>query len=83
MPAIVEAEGWEGPAFQTCVNAANVAEKFETNRRRLDLSFSHHAGAAAFKSRVTRSHLSPLLGEGACERWPGRSYTWRSEWASD
>jgi hypothetical protein len=40
--AIVEAEDWEGPSFQACVNAANVCRKFETKRRRLVLSFNHH-----------------------------------------
>ena len=45
--AVVEAEDWDGPAFQTCVNASNVAQRFETNRRRLVLSFAHHAEVAA------------------------------------
>jgi hypothetical protein len=45
--AIVEAEDWNGPAFQTCVNAGNVCKKFKTtNRRRLALSFKHHAEVA-------------------------------------
>jgi N6-adenosine-specific RNA methylase IME4 len=45
--AIVEADDWDGPAFQTCVNAGNVCKKFkETNRRRLALSFKHHAEVA-------------------------------------
>lgn len=45
--AIVEAEDWDGPAYQTCFNAANVAQKFELNRRRLSLSFKHHAEVAS------------------------------------
>jgi hypothetical protein len=45
--AIVEAEDWEGPAYQTCVNASNVAKRFESNRRRLDLTFKHHAEVVA------------------------------------
>jgi hypothetical protein len=31
--AIVEAAEWNGPAYQTCVNAANVARRFRSNRR--------------------------------------------------
>jgi hypothetical protein len=45
--AIVDAEDWEGPAYQTCVNASNIAKRFEHNRRRLDLTFNHHAEVAA------------------------------------
>lgn len=37
---------WRGPAFQTCVNCGNVAGKFGSNRRRLVLSFAHHAEVA-------------------------------------
>jgi Domain of unknown function (DUF4326) len=40
--AIVESEDWEGPAFQTCKNAATVCRSFETSRRRDVLSFSAH-----------------------------------------
>jgi hypothetical protein len=37
--AIVEAEDWEGPAYQTCRNAASIATAFEMSRRQpmLDL----------------------------------------------
>lgn len=45
--AIVDSEDWEGPAYQTCFNASNVAQKFKLNRRRLNLSFTHHAEVAA------------------------------------
>jgi N6-adenosine-specific RNA methylase IME4 len=45
--AIVEAPGWTGPSFQTCVNAATVCRRFESNRRREVLSFKHHAEVAA------------------------------------
>jgi N6-adenosine-specific RNA methylase IME4 len=41
--AIVEADDWEGPAYQTCRNAASIAGAFELSRRRDNLSFSHHA----------------------------------------
>jgi hypothetical protein len=44
--AMVEAEDWEGPAYQTCFNAWNIAKRFEINRRRLNLSFTHHAEVA-------------------------------------
>jgi hypothetical protein len=45
--AIVEADDWTGPAFQTCANLARVARAFETSRRREALSFSHHAELAS------------------------------------
>jgi N6-adenosine-specific RNA methylase IME4 len=44
--AIVEADDWEGPAFQTCANAAAVCRAFRTSRRREVLSFIHHAEVA-------------------------------------
>jgi hypothetical protein len=45
----VDAEDWEGPGFQACVDAANVSRKFplESKRRRLLLSFNHHAEVAS------------------------------------
>ncbi len=45
--ALVESDGWEGPAYQSCYNAANVSQKFELNRRRLNLPFAHHAEVAS------------------------------------
>jgi hypothetical protein len=44
---LVHAEDWEGPAYQTCMNAAGVCRAFETSRRREDLSFQHHAEVAS------------------------------------
>ena len=41
--AIVEADDWDGPAYQTCRNAASIASAFELSRRRDNLSFNHHA----------------------------------------
>jgi hypothetical protein len=46
--AIVAAEDWEGPAYESCRQAAWVCRAFETVRRRTDLSFKHHAEVAAF-----------------------------------
>jgi hypothetical protein len=45
--AITKDDGWNGPSYQTLVNLANVCSKFETNRRRLNLSFKHHAELTA------------------------------------
>ena len=45
--ASVEAEDWEAPAYQSRVDAGNECKKFETKRRRLDLSFNHHHEVAA------------------------------------
>lgn len=40
--AMVEAEDWEGPKFQTCMEAASVCVAFPTYRRREVLSFTAH-----------------------------------------
>src|SRR4029077_1228022 len=44
---ITEDPGWQGPAYQTCANAAAVCRAFEVSRRRETLSFSHHETVAA------------------------------------
>ena len=67
--AVVEADGWEGPAFKTCANAASVCESFkETSRRREHLSFSHHAEVAALPRDEADAVLSwaeqPVAGTG-------------------
>jgi N6-adenosine-specific RNA methylase IME4 len=45
--SLVARRDWKGPSYQTCRNAASVAEKFELSRRRDNLSFAHHAEVAA------------------------------------
>lgn len=45
--SLVESDEWTGPAYQTCVNAKNVCAKFESNRRRLNVGFNHHAECAS------------------------------------
>jgi hypothetical protein len=46
--AIVETEDWEGPAYQTCREAAVVSNAFpEMFRRRNNLTFSRHKDVAA------------------------------------
>jgi hypothetical protein len=40
--AIVDAEDWEGPKFQTCADAATVCSAFPSSRRREVLSYSAH-----------------------------------------
>jgi hypothetical protein len=49
--AIVEAPGWTGSSFQTCMNAASVCRAFEPSRRREVLSFKHHAEVAALSPK--------------------------------
>jgi len=44
---LTEQPGWQGPAYQTCANAAAVCRAFEFSRRRETLSFSHHEAVAA------------------------------------
>lgn len=66
--ATVEAEDWSGPAFQTCVNAAIVCRKFETNRRRVLLPFSHHAEVTT----LSHSVADDLLDQAEREGWSVR-----------
>lgn len=40
--AIVESDDWDGPKFQTCMDAGWVASEFETSLRKEVLSFNHH-----------------------------------------
>jgi N6-adenosine-specific RNA methylase IME4 len=48
---IVTADDWDGPAYQTCVNAANCCRSFPSNRRRLLVPFSHHAEVASLPAK--------------------------------
>jgi hypothetical protein len=57
---MLEAEDWDGPAYQTCANAASVCKAIETSRRREVLSFNHHAEVAALH----------LKSKTACSTWP-------------
>jgi hypothetical protein len=43
----VRAEDWEGPKFQTCVNAGVVCRRFESNSRELVVSFRVHQAIAS------------------------------------
>jgi hypothetical protein len=55
--ATVESEDWSGPAYQSCVNAGNVCKRIESNRRRLLLSFGHHAEVASIEDESIRESL--------------------------
>jgi hypothetical protein len=50
--AIVDAEEREGPAYQTCRNAASICRAFplESSRRRELLTFNHHVEVASLPS---------------------------------
>jgi hypothetical protein len=49
----VESDDWNGPAYQTCVQYANVSRTFKTSNRRLLLSFQHHRVLASLKLKPT------------------------------
>jgi hypothetical protein len=53
-----------GLAYQTLVNLRNVAESVDFNRRRLDLSFSHHEAVAALEPIDQERLLERALREG-------------------
>ena len=40
--ALVDGDNWDGPKFQTCMNAGSLASMFTISRRREVLSFGHH-----------------------------------------
>lgn len=44
--AITKSEDWDGPAFQTCANAATVCRQFETSSREEAVSFRKHQAIA-------------------------------------
>lgn len=52
--AIVESEDWEGPAFQTCANAATVCRAFETSSREEVVSFRFHQAIAVIPDEAMR-----------------------------
>ena len=64
--AKVEAEDWEGPAFQTCADAAMVSRAFETSRRREVLSFTHHREVTP----LSAEWQDKLLDEAEAKRLP-------------
>jgi hypothetical protein len=49
--AIVTAKDWQGVSYESCMNAASVARKFPTSRRREVLSFDHHAAVASLPAK--------------------------------
>jgi hypothetical protein len=55
--ALVTAEDWTGPSFQTCMNAASVCRTFTTSRRREVLSFSHHQAVLGLPGRQIQELL--------------------------
>ena len=75
-----------GPSYQTCVNARNVAQKLEFNRRRLDLVLTHHAEIAPLPPpKPTCSSTDdelPQNGRGSLPairtHWPNRIIYYRA-----
>ena len=65
---LTEQPGWQGPAYQTCANAATVCRAFEFSRRRETLSFSHHEVVAALTPVVQ----DRLLDEAERKGWSRR-----------
>lgn len=55
-------------AYQTLVNAKNVSAKFESNRRRLNLSWSHHAEVASLPPEESDALLSEAERQGLSTR---------------
>lgn len=62
--ALVTSDEWDGPAYQTCADAAWVCQKFETSRRREVLSFRHHKEVAALPTEWQDELLDECLETG-------------------
>jgi hypothetical protein len=62
---ITEDPDWDGPAYQTCANAAAVCRAFEISRRREALGFSHHEVVAA----LAPAEQDKLLDQAEREGW--------------
>lgn len=88
--ALTESPEWRGPAFQTCMDAASVAKKFETSRRREVLPFSHHREAASLPPDTADEMLDWAVNEGKSrkdlrdrvQRWKTDSSKYESEQAT-
>ena len=66
--AVVNGDDWDGPKYEVCMNAASIARKFETSRRREVLSWSHHAEVAA----LDPADADRLLDEAERNDWSKR-----------
>lgn len=66
--ALVEADDWEGPRFQTCANAALVCRAFETSRRREVVSFTAHSEVAVLPPEWQDKVLDAAAKEGHSTR---------------
>src|SRR3984893_9259921 len=62
--AMIEDESWNGPGFQTCMNAGAVCKAIETSRRREALSFTHHSEVAALAPKQQDRFLDSAEAEG-------------------
>jgi hypothetical protein len=68
--ALVESDDWQGPIFQTCMDAANTCRAFETYRRREVLSFSHRRSRRRRGSACTAVRRSGDRTRAAPARTP-------------
>jgi hypothetical protein len=66
--AKLAAEGIFGREFQSLIDMATVARRFETTRRRVDLSFTHHREAAA----LPPEEADAILDRAEQECWSTR-----------
>lgn len=55
--AIVTADDWEGPAYETCRHAANCCRSVPSGRRRPLVSFSHHLEVASVEDAAEQDRL--------------------------
>lgn len=66
--ALVESEDWQGPAFQTCADAASVSRRFETSERSEVLPWSHYRQV----SSLPKEQRDEILNEAEREGWSVR-----------
>lgn len=61
----VEADDWDGPAFQACADCGSVARAFaETSRRRESLPFKHHREVAGLAPDIADKLLDEAERDG-------------------
>lgn len=66
--AIVTAPDWNGPTYNSCVEAARVARRFPPQQRQVNLAFAHHQEVAALPQQDAAKALSRAAAEGLSAR---------------
>lgn len=66
--AIVTALGWEGPSYNSCVEAARVARRFPPLQRQVNLAFGHHQEVSTLPPSRAEALLDRAAEDGLSTR---------------